>query len=90
MAIGVREAKAHLSEYLRRVKAGEVVTITDRGQIAAYLVPPHLFENHQSNVELGLAEGWITAPDRRGRWPKIPRHKASVTVTTLLDDDRGE
>jgi hypothetical protein len=55
MAIGVREAKALLSQYLRRVKAGEVVTITDRG-----------------------------------RWPKIPRHKASVTVATLLDDDRGE
>ena len=90
MAIGVREAKAHLSEYLRRVKAGEVVTITDRGQIAAYLVPPHLFVNHQSNVELGLAEGWIIAPGRRGQWPKNPRHKSPATVAALLGDDRGE
>jgi len=37
--IGVRELKAHLSAYLRRVQAGERVTVTDRGRAIAALVP---------------------------------------------------
>ena len=37
--IGVRELKAHLSEYLKRVQAGEHVTITDRGRPIAIIAP---------------------------------------------------
>jgi prevent-host-death family protein len=35
---GVREMKDHLSEYLRRVRSGEQVVITDRGRPVATLV----------------------------------------------------
>lgn len=35
---GVREIKDHLSEYLRRVRRGERVVITDRGRPIAALV----------------------------------------------------
>jgi len=35
MEIGVREAKAHLSEYLRRVQSGEEFVITDHGKPVA-------------------------------------------------------
>jgi len=90
MNVGVRETKAHLSEYLRRVRAGEVVTITDRGEVTAYLVPPSFFENHLSNVDLGIAEGWITAPVSRAPLPKIARYKASASVAEILNEDRGE
>jgi prevent-host-death family protein len=37
--VGVRELKANLSAYLRRVQAGERVTVTDRGRVIAALVP---------------------------------------------------
>ena len=37
---GIREAKAHLSEYIHRVEAGETVLITDRGRVVAQLSPP--------------------------------------------------
>ena len=37
---GVREAKAHLSEYLRRVEEGDTVLITDRGRVIAELRAP--------------------------------------------------
>jgi len=37
--IGVRELKANLSACLRRVKAGQRVTVTDRGRAIATLVP---------------------------------------------------
>jgi len=36
---GVRDLKNRLSHYLRKVRAGEVVEVTDRGRTVAYLVP---------------------------------------------------
>jgi prevent-host-death family protein len=37
--VGVHEAKTHLSRLLRRVAAGEEITITSGGRPAARLVP---------------------------------------------------
>lgn len=37
--VGVREFKAHLSAFLKRVEAGERLTVTDRGRAIATLVP---------------------------------------------------
>jgi antitoxin (DNA-binding transcriptional repressor) of toxin-antitoxin stability system len=36
-AVGVKELKARLSEYLRAVKAGEVILVTDRDEVVAEL-----------------------------------------------------
>jgi prevent-host-death family protein len=38
--IGVRELRQHASRYLERVKAGEVVEVTERGKLVALLVSP--------------------------------------------------
>jgi prevent-host-death family protein len=38
--IGVRELRQHASRYLEKVKAGEVVEITERGTLVALLVSP--------------------------------------------------
>jgi prevent-host-death family protein len=38
-SVGVRELKNRLSEYLRRVKAGETITITERGKPVGQIVP---------------------------------------------------
>jgi prevent-host-death family protein len=40
--VGTRELKNRLSEYLRRVKAGETVIITDRGRPVGQIVPIQL------------------------------------------------
>jgi prevent-host-death family protein len=39
-AVGVRELKNRLSEYLRAVRRGEHVLVTDRGYVIAQIVPP--------------------------------------------------
>ena len=39
-AVGVKQLKARLSEYLRAVKAGEIVLVTDRDEVIAELRPP--------------------------------------------------
>ena len=58
MDVGVRELKAHLSEYLDRAAAGETITVTDRGRPVAVLAPL------PSTVSLdqAIAEGWVTGP----------------------------
>jgi prevent-host-death family protein len=38
--VAVREFKNRLSEYLRDVRAGERVLVTDRGEVVAELAPP--------------------------------------------------
>ena len=38
--IGVRELRQHASRYLKQVKAGEVVEVTERGKLIALMVPP--------------------------------------------------
>ena len=39
ITVGVREFRAHLSEYLREIKRGKTLVITERGQPVARLVP---------------------------------------------------
>lgn len=38
--IGIRELRQNASRYLDRVRAGETVEVTDRGELVALLVPP--------------------------------------------------
>ena len=38
-AVGVRELKGKLSAYLRQVKAGQTLAITEHGQLIARIVP---------------------------------------------------
>lgn len=38
-SIGIRELRQHASRYVNRVKAGESLVITDRGEAVALLVP---------------------------------------------------
>ncbi len=37
---GLRELKAKLAEYIRDVRRGETVLVTDRGQVVAEINPP--------------------------------------------------
>ena len=39
-AVGLRELKNRLSEFIRDVRAGETVLVTDRGEVVAELGPP--------------------------------------------------
>ncbi len=40
-AVGVKQLKARLSEYLRLVKAGQTILVTDRDEVVAELHPAH-------------------------------------------------
>lgn len=57
--VGVHEAKTTLSALLRRVAAGEEITITSGGQPVAILVPAQ----RRGERILGIDDGLFTIPD---------------------------
>ena len=86
MNVGVRELKQHLSEYLRRVTAGEVIRITDRGVAIAVLSPI----GGGDPLQRGVDEGWIRPPQRVGAIGENQRFRSSERSLDLLREDRGE
>jgi prevent-host-death family protein len=54
--VGIRELRQNASAVVRRVAAGEVVEVTDRGRAVARIVPMH----ETSRLEQLVAEGRAT------------------------------
>ena len=92
-AVGVRELKNRLSEYLRLVRSGEEILVTDRGQVIAELRPPGLRADlpypalleaiRQGRARLGLGNRPDLYPPLR---PVLPAGAAG----RLLAEERGE
>ena len=54
--VGTRELKSRLSEYLRRVKAGQTIVVTERGKVIGHIVPapPSLEERMHALADAGF------------------------------------
>ena len=92
--VGLRELKNRLSEYVRLVRAGEHVQVTDRGQVVAELIPPAPAPGRDPAARLAVLErrGLLRPPSAEGRarYRRLPRLVPAGTVQRLLDEDRGE
>ncbi len=95
--VGIRELKNRLSEYVRLVRAGEVVMVTDRGEVVAELRPPRSTaaraegEGHPGLADLvrrGLVR--LGEPNRPGLYPALPSVTPPGTAERLLDEERGD
>ncbi len=95
---GIRELKNNLSRYLRKLKPGHVIAITDRGRIVAELRTPGDkpvgAPSPQGYARL-LAQGAIHRAREKGDpLGKLPAGKAGAappgTVAALIRDDRGD
>lgn len=84
---GIRELKAHLSAYLREVKAGETVVVTDRGRPVARIVPVGrpVEERLGDLLDAGLVEWNEEAPEKL---EPVARARGRRTVADLLLEDR--
>jgi len=93
-SVGLRELKNRLSEYVRDVRSGEGVLVTDRGEVVAELIPPG-----QRVDERGVPSG-LMALARRGQltlgasndaalYPKLPSLLKRRRAAELLDEERG-
>ena len=93
-SVGLRDLKNRLSEYVREVRSGEAVLVTDRGEVVAELIPPG-----QGRDERGVPSA-LVALARRGQltlgvsndaavYPKLSRLLKRHHATELLNAERG-
>ncbi len=85
MDVGVRELKAHLSAYLERAAAGELIRVTDRGRPVAVIGPLPDTER----LERGIREGWIRPGSGIVPCP-VHRVPAPSRVADVLEEDRED
>ena len=80
--IGIRELRQHASAYLRRVKAGETITVTDRGEPVARLVP---IPKDESVLDRLVREGRATpAKGNLAELPPPRPPKAGVALPSQI------
>lgn len=93
--VGIRKLKNSLSEYVRQVKEGEEVLVTDRGVVVAELRPP-VPPRMRSGVHPGLASlarrGLLTLgqPNAAGLYAAVPPLLPPGSVAELLAEERQE
>jgi len=93
-AVNLRELKNRLGSYVREVKAGEVILVTDRGQVVAELRPPlHHAEALlplQRSLDRLAREGKVRlgGPNRPEAYPAIRHRVKAGVVERLVDEDR--
>lgn len=85
--VGTRELKNKLSEYIRRVKKGQTVIVTERGNVVAQLIPPRqtVEERIWGMVDAGLAD-WSGEKMK----PHVPRiiNNSGKQISDLILEDR--
>jgi antitoxin (DNA-binding transcriptional repressor) of toxin-antitoxin stability system len=92
--VGIRELKNRLSEYLRLVRAGEEVLVTDRDEVVAELKRPD--ENELHSLPAGLRElirrGSVTPGSKNDPelYPLLKRLSPKQLFLKLLKEERGE
>ena len=94
--VGVRELKNRLSEYLRDVRSGQSILVTDRGEVIAEISAPGR-PALDPGIPHGLADmarrGLLRLPTAEATHrvfaPQRPSRKGP-TSRELLDEIRGE
>ena len=94
MTAGIRELKDNLSRYIRRIEAGERISITAHGRVVAELVPPGTGSEigHRNGFDKLVAAGVVRPPIDAGDpledWPTF--QLPAGTAPKLIASDRGE
>jgi prevent-host-death family protein len=87
MRVGTRELKSKLSEYMRRVKSGQTIVVTEHGKPIGQIVPikASLEERMQAMVVAGLVEwnGQKLLP-----YKPIAINRGEGQVSDLVVEDR--
>lgn len=92
--VGLRELKNHLSAYVRQVRAGHAILVTDRGQTVAELRPPSqvpLYTKIDPVVATLVNRGLLIlgSGNTVRVYPRLARLLRSSFSQNLLDAERG-
>ena len=84
----MRELRQHASRYLAQVKNGEVVEVTERGQLVARLVPAARAESDRDRL---VGEGRLIRGSAPWRLPEpVPAAAGEPSTEEVLAELRGE
>jgi len=90
--VGIREAKAHLSKYLRIVGQGAEVILTDRGVPVGKIVPLQpeelSLEQRLSKLEAEGVLGRQPDPNRQKQTRQFPLAAPDRSAQRFLQEDR--
>ena len=88
--VGIRELKAHLSEYLRRIKKGETIAVSEHGREIALMAPsdPARRSGLWELVRQGKVDWNGGHPDFKNR--KLIHIKGKPMSETVIDMRREE
>jgi antitoxin (DNA-binding transcriptional repressor) of toxin-antitoxin stability system len=93
-SVGVKELKDNLSAFLRGVKEGEIVLVTERSNVIAEIRQPTIAQPLMDEGEASLdwaREGKLTLPRRPKLRLALSHVKLAEGVSKrILDEDRGE
>lgn len=67
MDVGIRELRADLSRFIKRVREGEEIVVTDRGKPVARIVPVA-----ERKIDRLIREGKVTPAPKPWRGPLPP------------------
>lgn len=89
--MGTKELKNRLSHYLRQVRRGEAIQVTDRGAVVALVVPPPppSGEDEEEILMAMEGEGALTRGTRRFRAFRPVRARGGVSLSQMIVEDRG-
>ena len=96
ITVGIRDLRARLSEHIRRVRAGDTILITDRGEVVAEINPQGQakFDRSLPPTLVELAKrGLVTLgePNDASVYPSLPPlFRKPGLALQLLDEERGE
>jgi prevent-host-death family protein len=88
--VGVRELRQNLSVYLRRIRAGEELVVTERGVPVGKLVP---LEPAKSELQRMIDAGIVKLPpkDAWKDWkPPLPAAEGERSLSDILQEMRDE
>jgi antitoxin (DNA-binding transcriptional repressor) of toxin-antitoxin stability system len=96
-SVGVKQLKSRLSEYLRLVRGGETVLVTDRDEVVAELRPtrkqPGIADSLDAILDSLAERGEVTRatmPKGSWKWKAAGIGLAAGSARTLLDEVRGD
>jgi prevent-host-death family protein len=85
--VGVAELRQNLSVYLRRVRQGERLVVTDRNRPVAELGPP---ATRGEQLDRLIVEGRVSRPVRSGLPEPLELTGDPEALGRALDEIRGE
>jgi prevent-host-death family protein len=89
--VGIRELKSGLSEYIRLVREGRSLVITDRGRPVAEIMPIKTGSEVDAILRKLAAEGRVALPSRR-RLPSFRpiKSRGRPSLADVISEDRED